>query len=366
MADMLANLPECLQLRILSCLDTRHVVQTTLLSKSWFSSWTCTPVLSFSSNGFENLDVFDNFVVNVLSNRQPVKLDKITFKRDGKDVDLILQKVFDYTFLHGVQELEVDIDYIKSWPIGLHTSSDSLKSLKFAGYSFFEPISGSFKNLTNLHLKRATITDLDPFLGFPALYKLRLDFCFLRTKGKVLNVNAAQLSEFTLLGYSYVKRCEFTTPKLRYFEWRGGNFPNMVAHEGGFPILDTVVIDYNGYWLQGVGRKMFDNLLMLFNTLHNARSLKVFSPVVHLLTLFPVNGHSPFRDLKCLELDFSSFCNEDLFELVSGLKDYLLPKSRDAKCNVMVINSLRPQAIAFFESAFAICERSKSINIFGC
>ncbi|XP_076887763.1 F-box/FBD/LRR-repeat protein At2g04230-like [Bidens hawaiensis] len=136
MADMLANLPECLQFRILSCLDARHV-QTALLSKSWFSSWTCTPVLNFSSNGFENLDDFDHFVVNVLSRRQPVKLDKITFKRDGRYLDVILKQAFDYAFSHGVQELEVDIDYAQSWPIGrIHTWSGSLASFKFAGYSF--------------------------------------------------------------------------------------------------------------------------------------------------------------------------------------------------------------------------------------
>ncbi|XP_076948087.1 F-box/FBD/LRR-repeat protein At1g16930-like [Bidens hawaiensis] len=359
MADRLSNLPESLQLRILSCLEARHAVQTMVLSKSWFSTWTGTPDLKFTSHGFENLDVFDNFVVNVISRRQPVKLDRLTFKHDGKYYPRSLKIVFDCTFSHGVQELEADIDYVSIWPIDLHTSSDSLTSLKLfirqkrsnVCCSFLKPRSGSFKNLTNLHLKKARITDLDSFSGFPVLDKLRLDFCFVRTKGMVLNVHAAQLSEITVSSYDYVHHCVFTTPKLRYFKWGGRNFPRLVTHEGGFPMLDTVVIDYNGFPMLDTVGKVFDDLLMLFNTLHNAKSLTLFSPVVHLLRLFPVNGCSPFRELKLLKLDFRCFwyhnglqapdseLTRELLEHVPGLKAYLLPESHDAKCSVMVTDN---------------------------
>ncbi|KAI3682392.1 hypothetical protein L1987_82348 [Smallanthus sonchifolius] len=239
MVDRLSDLLESLQLRILSRLNARRAVQTLALPKSWVSSWTCIPVLSFTSHGL------DAFVVNALSRRQSVKLDKLAFVHTGTCGDDMSEKVFDYAFSH---ELKAKLQYINSWPIGLHTSSDSLTRLKLlsgnsANCSFLEPRSGSFKNLTNLYLREVIITNLDPFSGFPTLDKLRLDFCPVRTKGNALNVHAPRLSEFAILYYKhYVNRCEFTTPKLRYFEWQGCNFPQLTC--GGLRqwSLTTMVI----------------------------------------------------------------------------------------------------------------------------
>ncbi|KAJ0786508.1 putative leucine-rich repeat domain superfamily, F-box-like domain superfamily [Helianthus annuus] len=204
MVDRLSCMPESLQLHILSSLDARHAIGTSVLSKSWVSSWTCIPILNFSSCSFKRLDVFDNFIANALSRRQPVKLDRLTFNRNGTCCAKIL--VFDYAFSHHVEELEAKVvptmgDHERwNWPIW---SSDSLTSLKLqskysVSWSILEPRSvAAFKNLTNLHLENVRITDLDPFSGFPALDKLRLLRCIYRTDGKILNVRALQLSEFT-------------------------------------------------------------------------------------------------------------------------------------------------------------------------
>ncbi|KAF5821376.1 putative leucine-rich repeat domain superfamily, F-box-like domain superfamily [Helianthus annuus] len=166
------SLPESLKLHILSFLDTRHAVETSVLSKSWVSSWSCVPVLNFSSDSFQkvhpfdkylrvkplhrpppSLHAFDNFVVNALS-RQPVKLDRLTFKHAGSCNTEILKQVFDYALLHGVQELEasvartIDAHKYWIWPI---SSSDSLTSLTLhskydVSCSFLGPrSSGSFK-----------------------------------------------------------------------------------------------------------------------------------------------------------------------------------------------------------------------------
>ncbi|KAI3793927.1 hypothetical protein L1987_36550 [Smallanthus sonchifolius] len=287
-----------------------------------------------------------------------VKLDKLTFKRGGTCSAKILKKVFDYAFSQGVKELEADIIYSrnnKSWPIWFHTSSDALTSLKLEsgsdiGCSFLEPRSGSFKNLTKLHLRRAIITDLDPFSGFPSLEKLTLVYCHLQTDGNTLNIYAPQLSELTISYYNqYVNRCELMTPKLRYFECQGNNFPRLKTHQGGLPVLDTAVIGYNGFCSQNKEKMMFDDLLMLFGSIYNAKSLTVSSSVVHLLTLFTnelVKQCSPFRDLKCLKLDFSSFHYQKLFvvpcrplkealRLLPGVKGYLLQKSHDVKCTMI-------------------------------
>ncbi|KAL8258724.1 hypothetical protein R6Q59_026677 [Mikania micrantha] len=102
--DRLSDLPESLQLRILSFLDVRHAIQTMMLSKAWVSSWTCVPILNFSSDGFKQpFHVFDDFVANALSCRQPVKLDRLTFKHGGTCSAKVLEK-FSITRFHTVSK----------------------------------------------------------------------------------------------------------------------------------------------------------------------------------------------------------------------------------------------------------------------
>ncbi|CAH1437015.1 unnamed protein product [Lactuca virosa] len=46
--DILSDIPEALQLRILSCLDAKQAVQTSMLSRTWVSLWTKIPVLEYN------------------------------------------------------------------------------------------------------------------------------------------------------------------------------------------------------------------------------------------------------------------------------------------------------------------------------
>ncbi|KAM0051441.1 hypothetical protein Hdeb2414_s0007g00236561 [Helianthus debilis subsp. tardiflorus] len=145
--------------------------------------------------------------------------------------------------------------------------------------------------------------------------------------------------------------CEFTTPKLRYFQWRGYSIPRLKAH---LPLLDTVVINYDNHYVEIEEKIIFDNLLMMFDTLQVAKSLTVSGHTVRLLASFLVNGCcSPFRGLKCLKLDFkvrdtdidSMLFLSDTLKLVPGVKAYLLHKSRDAKCTI--INLPYAESICF-------------------
>ncbi|XP_076884318.1 F-box/LRR-repeat protein At3g26922-like [Bidens hawaiensis] len=201
MSDRLTTLPEDLQFRILSSLETKHAFQTSLLSKTWSSKWTYVPVLDFNSSSFDKLlDVFDKFVSSALSVPRSAQLVKLNYYRRDYRYGIcsadILKEVFDYAFKQRVEELDVNILQAEdntSWPM-IMSSWDSLKSLKLESYSntlmgcsYLGPRSGSFKNLANLHLRKFIITDLDPFSGFPALKKLRLICCHLQTDENTLN-----------------------------------------------------------------------------------------------------------------------------------------------------------------------------------
>ncbi|XP_076892716.1 F-box/FBD/LRR-repeat protein At2g04230-like [Bidens hawaiensis] len=255
MADRLTALPEDLQFRILSSLETEHAFQTSLLSKTWSSKWTYVPVLNFSSYSFKKLNDFNKFVYAALSVRRSAQLVNLSFTRGGTCSAKILKMVFDYALEEGVEELDANIIRARkdtSWPNMSNSSWDSLKRLKLNSLepmccSFLGPTSGSFKNLGSLHLKRVIITDLDLFSGFPALQKLKLVCCHLQTDGNTLRVNDSHLSELTIVYYNkYVNRCTLTTPNLEYFEFKGTNFPRFEITVG-LPVLDTVIIEYNGF-----------------------------------------------------------------------------------------------------------------------
>ncbi|KAK1428832.1 hypothetical protein QVD17_17672 [Tagetes erecta] len=114
---------------------------------------------------------------------------------------------------------------------------------------------------------------------------------------------------------------------------------------------------------------MFDILLMMFDTLHAAKSLTVCANVVLLLTLFAVNRCSPFRDLKFLKLDFmkDDIDNQNRVVLVS---DMAIKRSRQEETKtetetetVVDMLSYMPQSLqlhilSFLDAKHAVVETS--------
>ncbi|KAJ9540302.1 hypothetical protein OSB04_026808 [Centaurea solstitialis] len=318
----LDNLPESLQLHILSFLDTKEAVRMSLLSKQWFSLWTSMPVLHLNCSDFCRVE-FDKFVNHVLRYRDhSAELNKLTFTclHALSCPNYTLKKVLDYAFSHGVNHLKLSITCFDSRPFCLHTSSfDLLKTLKIKSQCYFSCtpfLSGSFKNLTVLHLKGSNIMndDCEPFLlGFPMLEKLVLEGCYL---GEILRVEALKLSDLTISCHGYFDRCEceLRTPNLRFFKYTGWDFPRLETHDG-LPVLDTVVIDLEGLCKLSEEKRRIDDLISLFRGVGNARSVTLSSRIARLLCLFEGNLEeldSPFCDLKCLKMDVRNMEEDEM------------------------------------------------------
>ncbi|GJS09324.1 putative F-box/LRR-repeat protein [Tanacetum coccineum] len=153
MEDRLTSLPESLQLRILSTLDAKYVVQTSILSKSWFPLWKSVPILRLNSYDFENrFSKFDKFVEKALSSQREMDLDTLIYKRDKVSRAMILKKVIDYAFSHNVKHLDFWVDGVegREWPIVLHGFVDSLISLRLQSVRIMFPKLKTCNGLPNL------------------------------------------------------------------------------------------------------------------------------------------------------------------------------------------------------------------------
>nr|GEY08005.1 hypothetical protein [Tanacetum cinerariifolium] len=270
MEDMLTSLPESLKLCILSTLDAKYVVQTSVLSKSWFSLWKSVPILRLNSYDFENhFSRFDKFVEKVLSSQHEMDLDTTTVK--------IIQ------------------------------------------------------NLTDLYLKLAVTTEQYPFSGFPMLNKLTLVRCQLIINGKTLRVHAQQLSELRIAPYEKCIDCiELMTSKLKLFKYEGFRFPVLETCDG-LPNLDSVVVAFAGKSKKFDDEKrMFDDLMMFFSKVYSVKSLKVCKGIVRILSLSQEELMSrcpPFQNFKFDVEDFDRRPSESIMrtteylEVISDMKD---------------------------------------------
>ncbi|KAI3713746.1 hypothetical protein L1987_72332 [Smallanthus sonchifolius] len=67
--DRISDLPDDLIHKILSFIDIRDAIGTSVLSSRWRFIWTSKPYLNFSSENFDKLSKFSEFVTHVLSRR---------------------------------------------------------------------------------------------------------------------------------------------------------------------------------------------------------------------------------------------------------------------------------------------------------
>ncbi|PWA51822.1 F-box domain, cyclin-like protein [Artemisia annua] len=227
--DRLSALPDELIHQILSCLDTKCAVQTSLLSSRWNLIWKSMHCLDFSSSEFDNLHKFSKFVTHVLSHRNhQVEVASVKLHFHGAASQAFMRKIANYAFSHNVQELTV----VSSCPKKNHEfppcffSSQTLKQLSLSFYLFapcvtpktpwdfpalttldlfdtmlcdddresFDPFSKCV-NLTNLILRRVTVHAKVFDIIAPQVTKLVLIDC---RHSQIVNVIAPQLENLTV------------------------------------------------------------------------------------------------------------------------------------------------------------------------
>ncbi|KVI09669.1 putative F-box/FBD/LRR-repeat protein At4g03220 [Cynara cardunculus var. scolymus] len=317
--DRLSSLPDVLLIYILSYIDTRLAVQSSILSKRWVNLWTLLPVLNFDSSFFEEeqnytLDnfTFDKFIDKVLAYRNgSIKIDNVSIKvTDHKT----MARVFRYAMSHRVPNLSIDTsqNLSKYHPISCADSSDSLMSFTLKGMLNFGRFP-KFSGLVSLRLERVKIIESEPFSCFPNLEKLFLVNCKLPFDLPALEVIGSRLSRLTISSCFYhpipYEKLVLLTPKLVLLELDGLIPMSFEASE--LPFLDTVHIDCCFSFPRVASAHQPDesqqklNLINILRCLGNAKSVHLSPSTVKLLDLshgMLVEETCPFGNLKFLNL----------------------------------------------------------------
>ncbi|KAK1409645.1 hypothetical protein QVD17_36174 [Tagetes erecta] len=305
--DRLSSLSDDLLIPILSHLDTKLAVQSSILSKRWVNLWKFLPVLNFTSHNVKSDYYF--FIHKVLVDRSnSIVINRFNIRvSDYRTVARVLRDAL----THGVSDLSIDTseNLDKYRPISCFKSSDSLIHLSLKGMLDFGKLP-SFVGLVSLRLERARIVESEPFSCFPNLEKLYLVNCKMEICSAGLEVIASKLSVLSISSCFHIPVPYFelmlSTPKLTLLELEG-LIPMGFVVVDELPCLHTVHIDlYFTHNFDGVvNYQQKFNLIHMLGYFKNAECVHLSPSTVELLSLSEsmlVKEHCPFDNLKLLNL----------------------------------------------------------------
>ncbi|XP_058727506.1 F-box/LRR-repeat protein At4g14096-like [Vicia villosa] len=313
--DRISDLPESVLLHILSFLKTtQYTVQTCILSKRWKNLWKQFSVLSLHSDCFNTLEVFIEYVSQLLSLRDhgiPLHTLKLFLSPEDNIESHLFERILTYAVSNNVKNLQVLLDCdIQHFPSSL-LSCHTLTSLYFRVFPSLDdeekilfPNSLNFQSLTKLDIGCiAFCGGTDPFSACPRLIWLKIsNFNILGDKN--LCISSTTLVKLTIQIHCKPKndnKMELSIPSLRTFAFIGTPFKILYASQ----LTSVEHIEIDAY----MGRKHHAEapsiLLSWLLELANIKILTVSSNTLRALSLVPdllkVKLHTLY-DLKKLKV----------------------------------------------------------------
>ncbi|KAL6521655.1 hypothetical protein OROGR_018224 [Orobanche gracilis] len=157
--DRFSSLPDEIICHILSFLLTKEAVGTSILSKRWYPLWRSVPVIDFT-NKYQlstiNGTVYLRFIYilsKVLLFRDNIERFSLTLDKCPHHQNINqIYNLIDFVLGRGVQQLELDFDFPKSFPMGVFRCN-TLVYLKLDGFDKINVISYvELPSLKILHL----------------------------------------------------------------------------------------------------------------------------------------------------------------------------------------------------------------------
>ncbi|CAN1795677.1 F-box/FBD/LRR-repeat protein At2g26030 [Linum perenne] len=334
--DRLTNLPESIIHHILSFLDTKSSIQTSLLSRPWRSLWKQVPVLDLNRSSSPDSSSFYKFVDNVLSLRnRDLNLRKVTYMNKGYDIDTISlsELVFKYAAAHADEfsfELRYQHDYSRFLGLITTTSSCNLKTMTLRNGMINNPIefgsSPGFQSLTSLVLDDCSLWlqhHPDPFAKFPCLkYLVLYGSCIFDSPDHnyTLKVSGLQLLTLKLNANGCKHKVEINAPKLESLALHmcSHNFPEFTGVS-----LQSLVHASLFCFYGELERPELPILMSLFRLIGNVKFLNINFTFMKALE----------RESKLLQQHSSPFVKLEKLFLGSPISDQLSNYFFPASCH---------------------------------
>nr|XP_009777744.1 PREDICTED: F-box/LRR-repeat protein 25-like isoform X2 [Nicotiana sylvestris] len=320
--DRIGGLPDGILIAILSFLDTKTAVRTSVLSKRWKLVWTSLPVLDFENvpySRWKSRIEFIFFVRHVLARRCNSQLVKLRLSVDDIVYSSFSEECMTYAADHRVKNLIISA-FTTENPVFIPTCLLSSQFLEFLElncairYTITLPKSWTFTNLKVLKLKNFVFSDdnFDDgkiFSGCPKLESVILCKCAIKGRGelKELEMKCLELKKLEILYWRSplscydIHRINVIAPKLSSFVFKG--HVAKVCFKEDLGCLDRVCIDLRyPKWNSAEDRKRWTGecFMTMFGQFCSARFLSLSIDTVedNKLSTLGESSHSDGRKAK--------------------------------------------------------------------
>ncbi|XP_045826030.1 putative F-box/FBD/LRR-repeat protein At1g78760 isoform X2 [Trifolium pratense] len=344
--DRLSDLPDCVLLHIFSFLNTKHVVQTCILSKRWRHLWKRISTLILHSSSFTTKKRFTIFMSKILTLRDTsIALHALDLDRSGDIEPLVFKKILNYVSSHKthLKELGISVGGADSSLIMSCVSScHALTSLKLS-ISSMRNIRRNFGDALfpkSLNLPALTSLDLtnfvfcggesghaEPFSAFTKLISLVLHWWKLRD-AQILSISNETLVNLAMHNYSHdIAKIEISAKCLRTFTITGYVIYKICG--SSLSSVKQVNIDAQDFDIPNDYGLV---LLSWLQDLANVESLTVTSTTLQILSLVPglLEVQLPsLCNLKSLEVELKPMSDSTLLYFL--IKEAMLEKAAAGK-----------------------------------
>ncbi|CAL5201788.1 unnamed protein product [Lathyrus oleraceus] len=343
--DRISDLPDSLLLHILSFLNIKQAIHTCVLSTRWINLWKYLPTLSLVSSQFPSVEIFTQFVSQILSLRDnSAELHTLRFSRNKAMEPCLLEMILKYAVSHNVQRLDIGVKCdIQHFPTCL-LSCRTLTSLDLYvshptvyGTTKLFPSSLNMPLLTSLglwHFAFSAGNDgrVDPFSALTSLKSLNIVYCEVVDE-KNLCISSAKLVNLCIYMVHYAPKTyfgiELSAPNLSTFIFSGIPVQKLCWSKSNLSSIKRVSIDIIEFW------KSSETSLVLLDWLFelaNMKLLVISSTALQVLSLVP-----------SLSVELPSFCNlkslwvekRQIASIPDGIVDILLQNSPSPKVYII-------------------------------
>ncbi|CAN1836909.1 Putative F-box/LRR-repeat protein At3g18150 [Linum perenne] len=290
--DRLSDLLDSILHHILSFVDTKSSVKTSILSRRWRSVWKYVDVLTFSQRSFLSNRYFKRCVRQVLSLRcDGSRVCKVRTDFRGEKSMHLLERIMKYAACYqSLKVLELNQISVKQNVVRLWSRLELLESLT---------------------LTRCRLNFDDAFASFPRLETLKLNHCFSSTqiRTSVLKVIVSKLLNLEIVLPEF-SSLEIVAPKLQFLSLGIDHTIRLDVSKSNLPSLNRANIKLLGISSYSSEDFFKKQLLVehLFQILRNVQTLNLqvenFELLVDICNLAKRQA-SPFERMKSLSLKHS-------------------------------------------------------------